>query len=90
MAYGLQVFDSSGNLEIDVSSRLSRFVGIYYFNSAIDQTIDITVTGIVNDGTWMVTQIGEAGSIEIFTGYVRLKLSHFYNTNVNFFMVFRL
>jgi|LakMenEpi03Aug12_release.lakeMendotaPanAssembly.Ray.scaffolds.fasta_scaffold2009148_1 hypothetical protein len=90
MAYGLQVFDSSGNLEVDISSRLSRFVSIYYFNSAIDQTININVPNIVDDGTWMVSQIGEAGSVQIFTGYVQIKTSHFYNTSVDFFMVFRL
>jgi hypothetical protein len=64
MAYGLQIFDSSGNLEVDISSRLSRYVGSISFtpNPPVNisdplNTQIVSFTGIAPDNTWALTGI---------------------------------
>lgn len=77
MAYGLQVFDSSGNLEVDVSSRLSRYIGsvtfqtaLFDFSSEAPKPQNINFTGISNDGTWFVGNLPGSIGIQINTGYI--------------------
>jgi|LakMenE01Jun11ns_1017448.scaffolds.fasta_scaffold9702976_2 hypothetical protein len=66
MAYGLQVFDSSGNLEVDISSRLSRYMGKIdlAMTAAMVNSTDwpynkyhgtVSFPDIVDDGTWMLS-----------------------------------
>ena len=58
MAYGLQVFNSSGTLVIDVSDRLPRYVSNGLTGSlAYNGFVDVTVTGMTNTDTWIVLAI---------------------------------
>jgi hypothetical protein len=52
MSYGLQIFDSTGSLNFDSSSRLIRIVGKYTGTAAADTNVQVSVPGAVNDGTW--------------------------------------
>lgn len=52
MAYGLQVFDSSGNITLDTSDRLMRPVAQYVGTCPANSSVNLSVPGIVNDGTW--------------------------------------
>lgn len=56
MAYGLQVFNSSGNLILDYTSRVSRFVlsGTTSTLSENNGYVDITVPNMTNTDTWIV------------------------------------
>ena len=63
MAYGLKVFDVNGNIRLDVSNRLDRYIGTYTgaattVTAGATVTIDLStypeLTGLANDGTWIL------------------------------------
>jgi len=58
MAYGLKVYDASGNVRLDTTDREFRYVADYSGNLAAGTTTNITVTGLSNDGTWGVNEQG--------------------------------
>lgn len=88
MAYGLQVFDSSGNLEIDISSRLGRFIQNIRFIPnipewfAANNTMSIYYPGISNDGTWVIinANMGIGFSLDT-TNYIIISISYGVSTN---------
>jgi len=51
MAAGLLVWDSSGNLVVDITSRLSRFVGAYVFPSPAANG-SVTDAGLLQGTPW--------------------------------------
>lgn len=52
MAYGLQLFDSSGDITLDTNWRLIRFSAFYSGTVSYGSPVTINVTGLTNDGTW--------------------------------------
>lgn len=86
MAYGLQVFDSSGNLTLDLSSRISRLFGLYtYASFTTPNAVNVTVPGISNDGTWYAYVADPTLSCIIYAGYVNISRqmnSGVYSTNI--------
>ena len=52
MAYGLRTYDSAGNVVVDITDRLTRFVGSYSISVGANTTIFVSVPGMTNDGTW--------------------------------------
>lgn len=52
MAYGLQIYDASSNLTLDTNWRLIRFSAFYSGTVTFGSPITISVTGLINDGTW--------------------------------------
>lgn len=53
MAYGLKVWDSSGNVRLDVSDRMVRYHSTV--SGTITQSsspVTVYLSGITNDGTW--------------------------------------
>lgn len=55
MPYGLRVWDSSGNLTLDTTDRITRFVtSITPGTIAANSTVSYSVPGIVADGTWFI------------------------------------
>lgn len=54
MSYGLQVWNSSGQLILDVSDRLSRFIQSVTVTLAPGASITVPITGYTTDGTWFV------------------------------------
>jgi hypothetical protein len=53
MAYGLKVFDATGNnVRLDTTDRMIRFVAYYTGTTAASSTTTISVSGMTNDGTW--------------------------------------
>lgn len=41
MPSGLQVFDTTGNLKIDLSDRIARFLGIFFFSAGASGSVVI-------------------------------------------------
>jgi hypothetical protein len=80
MTYGLQVFDSGGNLEIDISSRLAKLIGTVqavipsqpYASSITYQTY--TFMGISNDGNWFIFGLTDGIGITINNNSFTLKI----------------
>jgi len=74
MAYGLRVWDSSGNVRVDTTDRQMRFVALYTGSTSGNATTTITVTGMSNDGTWglndRITE-NRAGRLEMGTNVFR-------------------
>ena len=53
MAYGLQIFDSSGNIRLDTSDRFIRYHST--LSGTITQAtspLTLSVSGIANNGSW--------------------------------------
>jgi hypothetical protein len=58
MSYGIRVWDASGNLTLDTTDRLTRFVtSITPGTIAPQATVSYSVPGIVDDGTWFLVVI---------------------------------
>jgi hypothetical protein len=55
MSYGMRVWDASGNITLDVTDRITRFVtSITPGTIAANSTVSYSVPGIVDDGTWFL------------------------------------
>lgn len=52
MAFGLEIYNGSGKLQLGTSSRQLRFHSIYTFTRS-SWPVSQTVTGMINDGTWV-------------------------------------
>ena len=73
MSYGLQVFDSSGGLVVDVIDRLTRIHSVYSVTVPAYTSAFYSVVGATNDGTWaaFVNSIGMFATVSIETGGFR-------------------
>jgi len=55
VAYGLRIWDASGNLTLDTTDRITRFVTrITPGTIAPLTTVNYSVPGIADDGTWFL------------------------------------
>lgn len=54
MAYGLEVYNSSGTKIVSYTDRLVRFVAFGTVTGNSSGYIDVTVTGMANNDTWGV------------------------------------
>lgn len=55
MPYGLRIWDSSGNLTLDTTDRITRFVtSITPGSIAVNATVSYSVPGLADDGTWFL------------------------------------
>ena len=52
MAYGLQIFNSSGQIRLDTTDRTVRMYASYTGTLTIGNIITISVPGMTDDGTW--------------------------------------
>ncbi len=50
--YGLQIFDASGNVLVDVVDRLTRLHSKYILTVPANSSVFITVSGMTTDGKW--------------------------------------
>ena len=79
MSFGLQTLNSSGVVDVDISSRLCRFVGTYVFSTTFDGVQYINVPGLTTDGTWFTTNVGRGGSVSLIANYVLVEAGAYYN-----------
>ena len=57
MTHGLRVWGSNGGLVLDVTDRISRFFGVYYFKIPGGWvSVDISVPG-ASPGTWFAVSM---------------------------------
>lgn len=54
MAYGLRTFDGFGNLIVDITDRLTRYVASAYVSLGPQSSTFVFVSGMSDDGTWAV------------------------------------
>lgn len=63
MAFGLEVYNSSGVATVSVTDRLARFHGVYTVSGVTaDFSTFVAVTGYALDGTWFYIAPEAAGS----------------------------
>tara|TARA_R110000803_G_scaffold962_1_gene3264 strand:- start:1092 stop:1370 length:279 start_codon:yes stop_codon:yes gene_type:complete len=60
MAYGLQVWNSSGTVMLDSNWRMIRFSAVYSGTVTYGTAVTITVSGLATDGTWGYNNTVEA------------------------------
>lgn len=89
MPYGLQVFDASGGVTVDITDRLTRFHSDYTATIIGGGSSDIAVTGISTDGTWAVTCSQIYFGYEIHPGFVRV-FNHYTGLLSGYLQVFRI
>lgn len=78
MAYGLQVFDNSGGIVLDVSDRLTLFHSAYTVYVPATSTVIVPVAALVDDGTWTATipsVLYDTVSLTLLVGGVSLTTS---------------
>ncbi len=76
MSYGLRVWDASGNLTLDVTDRLTRFVTsatVYFTTSSNEADKYISIAGMQNDGTWFVSSSAFQAQATVEVGRVAVK-----------------
>ena len=80
MAAGLQIWNPAGVLRLEVTDRLSRFVQTFSLTPWSDSsTRFIAVSGMVDDGNWVVTLPAPDYSYSIGTGGITVR-----SNSVNF------
>jgi hypothetical protein len=90
MSYGLRVWNASGGIIVDVTDRITKIVATYSFSKSLVKgdslvTHDVSVPGILADGSWFVQgttkspQVGSSTfySYEIMSGIVRVHILKF-------------
>jgi hypothetical protein len=73
--FGVNLFDGAGNLTLDVNDRTFRAHSSTSFNNLgypYGTQLDISVSGMSNDGSWLVITDGTQISIVINSGYYSL------------------
>lgn len=65
MAYGAEIFNSSGTKIIELSSRVARFVAQGTTTVPSSGSIDITVTGMENNDSWGVFYASNIGAVSV-------------------------
>ena len=79
-SYGFRAYNSSGNVVVEHSSRVPRFVASGSQTVGANSTSDVSISGITADGTWLVFLVARTAissglaffSETIFTGYFRI------------------
>lgn len=76
MAYGLELMNSSGEVTLTITDRLSRIVGVYTMTMPVWNGNDVysqflSVPGMTTDGTWaiMVTDTVSPFGVPRVTGW---------------------
>ena len=52
MAYGLKVYDASGNVRLDTTDREFRYISFHTGTVSASSSVNVSVSGMTNDGTW--------------------------------------
>ena len=90
MSYGLRVWNASGNIIVDITDRITKLASTHSFSKYLVKdnnlvTHDVSVPGILADGSWFVQgttkppQVGSSAfySYEIMSGIVRVHILKF-------------
>jgi len=93
MAYGLKVYDASGNVRLDTTDREFRYVAFYSGSLSANTTLNITVAGLSTDGTWGLNEEGDFGfniDVSFSTNTLTVTNNNQYNAYPYYVQVFRI
>jgi len=93
MAYGLQIWDSSGNVRLDTSDRECRYVGFFTGSVGAGSSVTVTVSGMATDGTWGLNELAYSNfyvSVSMGSGQFVISNSDQYNSHDYKVQVFRI
>jgi hypothetical protein len=69
MDFGLRVWDASSAITLDVSDRVMRFVSEHgYTIASLKNSANVSVPGMVDDGTWAVVPLATYHWAQINSG----------------------
>jgi len=78
MAYGVEVFNSSGNKVLELSNRVAHFVTTGSITIPAGSTSNVTVSGLQNNDSWLVIISDDVASTA-FLSYVVTKYSGYFS-----------
>ena len=93
MSYGLRVWDTSGNLTLDITDRLTRFVSstvVSFTTTSPESDKYVYVTGLTNDGKWFVSSSTFMVKTAIEPGRVAVRKLHRSSTASSTITVFKI
>ena len=93
MSYGLRVWDASGNLMVDVTDRLTRFVTsatVSFTTTSAEPDKYIYITGMVNDGTWFVSSSAFQARAIVESGRVAVKKLYSFRAMTTVITIFKI
>lgn len=73
MSFGLRTYDEAGNIDVDVSTRLHRFHSKHTVTFQSGAWRRFPVTGLADDGTWVVLVFQTYIAVDIAPGEVLLR-----------------
>ena len=75
--YGFKVWDANGNVRLDTSNREFRYVAFYTGTVSANSSLNVTVSGMTNDGTWGLNETqGSSLDLEIGMGTNKFTLTN--------------
>ena len=93
MAYGLQIWDASGNVRLDTSDRECRYVGFFTGSVSSSSSVAVTVSGMATDGTWGLNELAYSNfyvSVSMGSGQFVISNADQYNSHDYKVQVFRI
>lgn len=91
MAYGIEIFNSSGTKILELSNRVARFVQNGSGTVAASSSTNVTVTGMQNNDSWNVFLSGGGSFFPLtFTknsGYFTITNSAAFSIGYNYWVV---
>jgi hypothetical protein len=83
MAYGLEIYNASGNTVLSYTSRVTRFAQYGTVFSLKNSNTDVTAVGMENNDSWEVFLEGAAGLFSVLGNENLLRLT----LNTGFFTI---
>ena len=93
MAYGIEVFNSSGTKVLELSNRVARFVQTGNGQAVnASSSVNISVTGMQNNDSWDVIVMSETSGFITFTiskntGYFTVTNNSGLNTTISYWVL---
>ena len=91
MAYGLMIYGNNGNVRLSTEDRLVRYIGTFTGTVTANNTKNVTISGMADDGTWGLNELSPSQLVDvsIHSGY--FKVTNPYSMSISYkVMVFRI
>lgn len=93
MAYGLKIYDASGNIRLDTTDRECRYVGLFTGSVGSSSSVTVTVSGMSTNGTWGLNELAYSNfyvSVSMGSGQFVVSNADQYNSHDYEVQVFRI
>lgn len=81
MAFGLIVYDASGNITVDITDRLTRHYGSFTISLGGNQSTFISLSGMTNNPSWVFICNNDSFSFSAGSGGFTVKNTYFQSSS---------